>query len=80
MKKIILGIILIVMLLSLSGCSTSEAGTDKRFVKVSDESYFIVYYDKKTKVMYAVSNCSYNYGTVTLLVNADGTPLLYEGE
>lgn len=39
---------------------------------------FRIIYHKKTKVMYAVSSSGYNYGTVTLLVNEDGTPLLYE--
>lgn len=82
MKKIIiLGIIIIGMLVCLTGCSSeSEAETERRFIKVSDENSFNIYYDKETKVMYAISDSSYNYGTVTLLVNADGTPLLYGGE
>ena len=41
--------------------------------------YDIVYH-KDTKVMYAVSNGYYNSGTFTVLVNPDGTPLLYEEE
>lgn len=32
-----------------------------------------------TKVMYAISDGAHNYGNFTLLVNADGTPMLYEG-
>lgn len=31
------------------------------------------------KVMYAVSGGAYNNGTFTLLVNPDGTPMLWEG-
>lgn len=40
---------------------------------------FDVVYDKDTKVMYTVSSSSYNYGDVTLLVNADGTPKIWKG-
>lgn len=39
--------------------------------------YYIVY-NNDTKVMYAVSDGSYNHGTFTLLVNPDGTPMIYE--
>ena len=41
---------------------------------------FYVVYDNETKVMYAVSDGLYNRGVLTMLVNADGTPKLYEGE
>jgi hypothetical protein len=46
------------------------------FVIVEDgESYYIVYH-KDTKVMY--TGC--NYGNFCLLVNPDGTPMIWEGE
>ena len=35
--------------------------------------------DKETGVMYAVSCGVYNNGTFTLLVDADGNPLIYKG-
>ena len=38
-----------------------------------------VVYHKETKVMYAISDQQNNRGTFTLLVNADGTPMLYKG-
>ena len=41
---------------------------------------FYVVYDNETKVMYTVSDGHYNSGVLTMLVNADGTPKLYEGE
>lgn len=50
------------------------------FVCVEKASIWMVVYDKETKVMYAVSDGSYTYGNFTMLVNADGTPKLYEGE
>lgn len=68
MKKIIV-LMIVVLAVALTGCS-----------EVEDMSTWKVVYHKKTKVMYAVSDGSYNYGTFTLLVNADGTPMIWEGE
>lgn len=87
MKKIIIILTAIVLTFILTGCpmeTTNKAAASSihRMVVVEDynvKGYDIVY-DKKTKVMYAVSNGYYNSGNFTLLVNADGTPLLYEGE
>lgn len=42
-------------------------------------SYDIVYH-KQTKVMYVVSEGEYNRGSFTLLVNSDGTPMIYKTE
>lgn len=36
-------------------------------------------YDPDTGVMYSMSTGHYNYGTLTLLVNADGSPKVWEG-
>ena len=56
----------------------------KMFTRVYTDTDFYVVYDNETKVMYAVSHGGgfnkYNYGNLTMLVNADGTPKLYEGE
>ena len=82
MKRLIVIVLVTVMLLSLSACATkrtSEAvkGETSRMIEIeSTDSYYIVY-DKYTKVMYAVSDGSYNHGTFTLLVDANGNPLLY---
>lgn len=43
-------------------------------------SRWIVVYHRDTKVMYMVSNGSNNGGDFNLLVNPDGTPMLWEGE
>ena len=40
-------------------------------------TWYIVYH-KETKVMYAVSNGNSNRGIFTVLVNPDGTPMLWE--
>jgi hypothetical protein len=49
------------------------------FVEVEQATCWKIVYHKDTKVMYAVSDVTYNRGTFTLLVNADGTPMLYKG-
>lgn len=50
-----------------------------RFILVHNEGDLEIYCDKKTKVMYLVKSI-YKGGGITLLVDADGKPLLYEGE
>lgn len=69
----------------LSSCKTVETveGADDEddtsmFVIVESASSWHVVYHKDTKVMYAVSAGGYNSGTFTLLVDADGKPMLYE--
>lgn len=37
----------------------------------------IVCYQKDTKVMYWVSRGQYTYGNLTMLVNPDGSPMVY---
>ena len=85
MKKIIIslliriGIVLTGWLLKDVTISNNYA-ENKRFIKINHEDYFDIVYDVETKVEYAVSYGQYNKGTVTLLVDKDGKPLLYEGE
>ena len=82
MKKLIVIVLITLTMLSMTACTTkrtSEAvkGETSRMIALeSTDSYYIVY-DKYTKVMYAVSDGSYNHGTFTLLVDANGNPLLY---
>lgn len=38
-----------------------------------------LFHDKQTGVEYAMSWGCYNEGTLTMLVNTDGTPKVYEG-
>lgn len=83
MKRLIVIALVTVALLSLSACATKQTkeiveGETSRMVYVEETSAYCIVYDKYTKVMYAVSNSGYNYGNFTLLVNADGNPLLYD--
>lgn len=81
MKKII-ALMIVVLVVTLTGCSEVEDKSSdiSEFVIVEITNSWRVVYHKKTKVMYVVSDGTYNRGTFTLLVNADGTPMIWEGE
>lgn len=88
MKKIFL---ICALLLSLLLCScgsqmlteeeVSKGNTSNisMFVQVEDGNGYKIVYHRNTKVMYAISDGQYNMGTFTVLLNADGTPMLWEG-
>lgn len=50
------------------------------FVEVEKNNDWVIVYDKKTKVMYAVSDYSYGSGVFTELVDENGRPRLWEGK
>ena len=86
MKKVLAVIFALVVAVSVSACGANQpekvdnADFSSRFVIVEDADSWYVVADKDTRVMYVVSDGFYNRGTFTLLVNADGTPLVYTGE
>ena len=49
-------------------------------IEVDEKLDILVVCHKETRVIYAVSNGMYNSGSMQLLVNPDGSPMLYEGE
>lgn len=53
----------------------TEEYPEDRFVKILDYGDNFVMYDKETKVQYFASSTG-----ITVLLNQDGKPLLYEGE
>lgn len=68
---------------SLTACTSVENEPNlntntSMFVQVEETGYWRVVYHRDTKVMYAISYGGYNGGNFTLLVNADGTPMLWE--
>lgn len=87
MKSKIIAVLLLVCVL-LTGCSSTYANIEDEneqsdikismFVLVEETGTWRVVYHRETKVMYAVSAYSSNYGNFTLLVNADGSPMLWE--
>lgn len=84
MKRLIVITLASLMILSLSACATKTTnetvrGESSRMVKIEKAVTYCIVYDKETRVMYAVSNGGRSYGVFTVLVDADGKPLLYEG-
>lgn len=87
MKKIIVSLAIIIGVVSIGWLLKDVTiqnvnATDNRFILIYNQSSnddFRIYYDKKTKVMYLVSDI-YKGGGITVLVDRDGKPLLYEGE
>lgn len=84
MKRLL---IMILLMLLLTGCgggtSTLDFQKSNMFVYIQRADGYNAYdvvYHRDTKVMYVVSHSSYNIGTFTVLVNPDGTPMLYEAE
>lgn len=79
MKKLIIAI----TLLAFAGCTqqviTEQSDGASRFVLVEHTDRWRVVYDRDTRVMYTVSCGIYNQGTFTLLVDANGKPLIWEG-
>ena len=90
MKKIL--VLFLILCLCLTGCYSSGLETNgfetdangnsvsSMFVIVEKQHDFYVMYHKETKVMYAVSSAGQSYGVLTLLVDQEGKPLLWEGE
>lgn len=89
MKKIIsIFVIMIVSILLLQACckcndsDSVNASSDSMFISIPysivTDDYYVVYH-KDTRVMYAISNGSGNRGIFTLLVNPDGSPMIYNG-
>lgn len=90
-KKLIILVTLFVFTLGLVGCSDNSkqqltvedfsdnpASSYSMFIEIERTMDYIIVYHKNTRVMYAVSIGSYNRGNFTVLLEADGTPMLYE--
>ena len=82
MKKILCATLIGIMLCCMTACGSldveiKEPIEQSRFVQIDKNGWFIIVYDRTTKVQYAVSDGYYNMGTITCLVDAEGKPLLY---
>ena len=84
MSKRIYLIMILISMVTLSGCTPMKVSHDKepvnvkRFQVIENEYEWCIVADRETKVMYVVSNCAYNRGTFTLLVDAEGKPVLWK--
>ena len=70
------------------GCQSPDVEISKEYL---DSSMFviiestcgtngwIIVYHKETRVMYAVSQGYYNFGNFTVMLNPDGSPMVWEG-
>ena len=84
MKKIVL---ILTIMMCLCGCSVEVPEPEveaKPTIKCVERVYtqsedYVIFVDTETKVMYVFAQRGYKGGAV-MLVNADGTPKLYEGE
>lgn len=83
--------LLTIMLLTiiLSGCSERTIQNEAKkeqdsyntyFIRISEECDGDIVYDSRTGVQYWRSNGGYNHGTLTVLLDTDGKPLIYKGE
>ena len=88
MKKMIVSILIVLGVIfvgwMLKDVTIQDVNAaDNRFIMVHKENasgnLCKVYYDNETKVMYLAINV-YNGGGITVLVDKDGKPLLYERE
>lgn len=88
-QKLIFLSLLAMIFLSMTDCDgnfsdktvtvieTYDTG-ESMFVGVEVTRFWIIVYHKETKVMYAVSRMSSGAGCFTLLVNPDGSPMIWE--
>lgn len=87
MKKKILMLLLVlimpVMLLTGCGVKPEDKTSDKTismFVLIENGDGYSVLYHRETKVMYIRAEYGTGSGYFTVMLNADGTPMLWEGE
>lgn len=77
MKKLLMCGVLVLSLFGLTGCQVNALGTSSEFVHIKHEGNYDIVYHRDTKVMYV--GC-YNRGIFTVMVDTDGSPLLYKGK
>ena len=82
MKKT-LCIILLALMMTLCGCEASQVPEkplveNSMFIVVEEGTFYKVAYHKSTKVMYAISYGYCNVGTFTVMLNPDGTPMIWK--
>ena len=89
MKKIVFLVLMIILLLTLCGCDTMSKIDDKsyenkvertRLIKIESYGLGAIVVDSETNVEYWMSEGSYNRGTLTMLVNEDGSPKVRKKE
>ena len=82
-KIVLIALLCVMVSACLLGCgqkvtNESDSKQESMFVIIENAYQWTIVRHKETGVMYAVSEGIYNCGTFTLLVNADGTPMIWE--
>lgn len=80
MKKMIAMLMLAAMLISFSFSKEANASNTDRFKLIQGTPYCDVIVDTETGVEYAFSTGAYNHGSMTVLVDETGNPLIWKGE
>ena len=59
----------------------SDSAMNGRFITAETDGYYAIFVDTQTNVMYLKrdTGSNYQYG-ITVLLNSDGTPMLWDGE
>ena len=84
-KIFVLAILIICLLITGCGAKMSTVndatvndGDRSMFVQVEQGDTYRIVYHRGTKVMYVISDAIYNCGTFTVMLDANGKPLLYQ--
>jgi len=88
-KRIICALLCVIFAFFLIGCGTPIERVDEKpqkpvsmfvIIEGSGADCYRIVYHRDTKVMYAISFGGYNAGNFTVLLNPDGSPMLWEGD
>ena len=63
---------------SVEDVNNSKNASESMFVKIEQGDAYRIVYHRETKVMYAISDGLHNVGTFTVMLDANGKPLLYQ--
>lgn len=77
MKRLLPFVLAVVLSTGIIGCNSKVEANNDRMILITMEIHGGIYYDSETGVEYWISNAMYNCGDMTMLVKADGTPLIY---
>lgn len=75
---ICIGLFTCICIYSIILKTSVDTNNNSMFITIETSTNYKIVYHAQTKVMYAVSNGASNRGAFTLLVTADGTPMVYE--
>lgn len=89
MRKVMLILFIVLIVALLTGCSPMDEVPSQEKEQEQELSMLMIlknYYsglilvDRETNVMYWMSNSTYNSGNLTLLVDQDGNPKVWDGQ